>query len=324
MIKAPSFWQNPLPWYGKFFLWISFVYDVAVQRRLKKIRPLKLSVPVICVGNLTMGGTGKTPVAISLAQHFLNQNKKVGFLSRGYGGSEKGPLKINIHHHCAQEVGDEPLLLARVAPTWISKDKIVGARAMIKNGIELIIMDDGHQNPFLFKDISVVVVDGLYGFGNKQIFPLGPLRESLESGLSRADIVVTVRAPSDVLIADLKTHFAGPILEADAEISLQELVLDRIFVFCGIGNPQKFLSSLQKLKLNIVGFQGFPDHYFYKAKDITALKKSADLLKASLVTTEKDWVRLEKKDQRYILPVPLILKWKNWAKMEKVLENKIK
>ena len=322
MIKAPQFWWKPLPFYGKILSWISWIYGRIVESRLKSVTPIKVPVPVICVGNLSLGGTGKTPVVLFLADYFFKKGRKVGVLTRGYRGKVRGPLRVNTHHHTDKEVGDEPLLLARVVPTWVARDRLAGAKEMIKKGINLIIMDDGHQNPFLYKDLNLVVVDGFQGFGNKEIFPLGPLRESLKSGLERADVVVSVRSPSKTLKKDL-TSYKGVIAEADIILDKNTLPFQKIMAFCGIGNPDKFFTSLEKAGVEIVERQAFPDHYRYSASDLKLLKKKALSHQSILVTTEKDWIRLDKLNQKDILPIPLTLKWKDWAKTEKLIIQKI-
>ena len=321
MIKAPSFWWRPLSLWGQPLAWFGRLYGAIVSWRLHHVVPTAASVPVICVGNLTLGGTGKTPVALFLATHFLAKGKKVGFLTRGYGGRLKGPVRVVPAQHTAREVGDEPLLLASVAPTWVSKDRVAGAKAMTQAGINLIIMDDGHQNPLLYKDLSLVVVDGIQGFGNKQIFPAGPLREDLGEGLARADAVIVVRELSERLKKDLKM-FKKEIIQADVEIEAIALPVDKVLAFCGIGNPEKFFASLEKEGVHMVEKKEFPDHHLYSAVDLDGLRNMAQVQGASLVTTEKDWVRLPKKDQKDILAVPLTLKWKNWGKMEKLLKEK--
>ncbi|HCI48689.1 MAG: tetraacyldisaccharide 4'-kinase [Alphaproteobacteria bacterium RIFCSPLOWO2_01_FULL_45_8] len=321
MIRPPQFWENPLPFYWRPWAWVSMIYGWVIQHRLKNIVPTKVPVPVICVGNLTLGGTGKTPVSLFLATYFLKKGKKVGFLTRGYKGKSRGPLRVNTHH-TAKEVGDEPLLLARVAPTWVARDRVLGAREMVRKGIDIIIMDDGHQNPFLYKDVSLVVVDGVQGFGNKEVFPLGPLREPLHFGLSRAEGVVIVRSPSHALKKDL-VAYEGIVTEANIIIKKDSLPFRKVMAFCGIGNPDKFFTSLEEAGIEIVERKSFPDHYRYRGSDLKSLKKMALSHHVDLVTTEKDWVRLSKQDQKDILPVPLTLKWKEWAKMEKLITQKI-
>ncbi|MDC0349358.1 tetraacyldisaccharide 4'-kinase, partial [Alphaproteobacteria bacterium] len=300
----------------------SWGYEKISQRRLRRITPTKVSVPVICVGNISLGGTGKTPLSISLAEHFLKKEKKVGFLTRGYGGRFKGPIRVNTNHHSAQDVGDEPLLLARVAPTWVAQDRVAGARQMIKKGINLIIMDDGHQNAFLHKDISFVVIDGQQGFGNKRVFPLGPLRESVADGLSRSDAIIIMGGASEELKEDLKGQNI-PTFDAEVSLKKSELFSGKGVAFCGIGHPEKFFTSLENAGLDLVHKKSFPDHYPYKTFDILSLKKKAGEYKAPLLTTEKDWVRLCNKDKKDVIPLPIAIKWKKWKDVDTLLSKKI-
>lgn len=322
MIKSPQFWNKPpfFPW--KLFLWISWVYGWFVQKRLQQRCPTKISVPVICVGNLTLGGVGKTPVVLSLAEHYLKKGEKVGFLTRGYGGTLKGPLQVNLNNHTAKEVGDEPLLLGRIAPTWVARDRVLGARQMVKKGITLIIMDDGYQNPFLYKDLSLIVVDGVQGFGNKTVFPLGPLREPFAFGLNRADGVIVVRPPSQALKEDL-SFYTGEIIQAEMVLETSPPIPQKVVAFCGIGNPDKFFKSLEAENVTILERKSFPDHYVYKDFDLTDLKKKAIFWGVPLVTTEKDWVRLDKQNKKDVLPVAAKLKWKEWGKMKALLKKKV-
>lgn len=322
MIKAPHFWWRPVSFCGRCFSWIGFLYGWIVSWRLRLVTSKKVPVPVICIGNLSLGGTGKTPVALFLAHYFLAKNKKVGFLTRGYRGSFSGPIQVNLQHHSSKQVGDEPLLLATVAPTWVSRDRVEGAHAMIEKGIELILMDDGYQNPSLYKDLNVVVVDGVQGFGNKEIFPCGPLRESLKEGLKRADAIVLVRSPSAALKQDL-VSYEGIVAEADMLIDKKSIPSKKVMAFCGIGNPSKFFSSLEREGITVIEKREFPDHFSYSASDLQDLKIRAQNLGVLLVTTEKDWVRLDPKDQKDILAIPLRLKWRNWDVLERLFLEKI-
>ena len=191
-MKSPAFWYKKSSFLA-YLLWpIGFLYGLIVHVKHYFYRPQSIRVPIICVGNLTLGGTGKTPVVIALGQYFLSQGNKVGFLSRGYKGRIKGPVQINRNYHTAEKVGDEPLLLAQTAPTWVAKDRAAGAREMVRRGIDLIIMDDGHQNYSLKKTLSLVVIDGKQGLGNGYVFPAGPLREFKQAGAHRASAFIVM------------------------------------------------------------------------------------------------------------------------------------
>jgi tetraacyldisaccharide 4'-kinase len=252
-----------------------------VARKARAAKPYRASVPVICVGNLTAGGSGKTPVAIAVAKRLLARGERIFFLTRGYGGSETGPLLVQDHDAAA--VGDEALLLARTAPTVVAKDRAAGAAFAVRHGATGIVMDDGHQNFSLAKTVSLLVVDG---FGNGLMIPAGPLREKVAQGLARANAVI---AMSD---ADLQ-GYGGPVLRArlaTPENNRAAFAGKRVFAFAGIGRPEKFVSSLKEAGAIVTGTQFFADHHPYRDAEIAGLKGRAE--GAQLVTTEKDFVRL--------------------------------
>jgi tetraacyldisaccharide 4'-kinase len=247
-------------------------------------------VPVICVGNLTAGGSGKTPVAIAVAKHLLARDEKVFFLTRGYGGAEAGPLLVT--DQSAAKVGDEALLLAKTAPTIVARDRAAGARLAVAQGATIIVMDDGHQNFSLAKKLSLVVVDG---FDNGLMIPAGPLREPVAQGLSRADAVIAMN--------DDPLAFGGPVLRARLAADGADLKGKRVFAFAGIGRPEKFITSLQEAGAIVTGREFFPDHHPYSPVEITRLRQLAG--DAVLVSTEKDFVRLEAADRRGIAVLPV-------------------
>mgnify|MGYP000638645222 CR=1 FL=1 len=192
-MRAPDFWQPGKGGFAAMALApLGRVYAAAGAARRAAARPWKAPVPVICIGNLVAGGAGKTPVALDFGKRLIDSGETVHFLSRGYGGTEKGPLRIDPAIHTCQAVGDEPLLLARLAPTWIAADRRLGCQAAVAAGAGIVIMDDGFQNPTTVKDLSVIVIDGGYGFGNGRVMPAGPLREPVAAGLKRAQAVVVI------------------------------------------------------------------------------------------------------------------------------------
>jgi tetraacyldisaccharide 4'-kinase len=243
--------------------------------------PIGAKARVICVGNLTAGGSGKTPVAIALAKLLRVRGKNVFFLTRGYGGSEHGPVLIEDTHRAAQ-VGDEALLLARAASTILARDRAQGAALADRLGADVIVMDDGHQNFSLAKTLSLVVVDGESGFGNGLMIPAGPLREPVAQGLARADAVIVVGQGHP----DLQ-GYAGPVLQARLVPQDDALRGKRLFAFAGIGRPEKFQASLKDAGIDIAGWRSFADHHPYSDAELAALKTHAPL-----VTTTKDFVRL--------------------------------
>ena len=245
--------------------------------------PWRCSARVICVGNLTAGGSGKTPVAIAVAQSLLARGDKVFFLTRGYGGRQSGPLLVRDQN--AAEVGDEALLLARTAPTIVAHDRAEGAKLAVAQGAQVVVMDDGHQNFALAKDVSLVVVDGETGFGNGLMIPAGPLREPVGQGLSRADAVIVIGDGNP----DLE-KFSSCVLRARLTAEGADFQGKRVFAFAGIGRPEKFIASLKAAGAIVTGTRFFADHHPYTAAEIADLRREAQ--DAILVTTEKDLVRL--------------------------------
>ena len=281
---------------------VGWIYGKITVLRAKQHWKYRARSRVICVGNLTVGGTGKTPVAIAIAELLAQRNIQPFFLSRGYGGKERGPLVVDVKTHTAKDVGDEPLLLANAGPTIMSRDRPAGAELADRNGAEVIVMDDGHQNPTLRKHISFVVVDAQTGFGNRRILPAGPLREPIKDGLKRAHAVILVGGDENAKI----TGFHGTVFRA--KLVPQEIPHLRekpVIAFAGIGQPRKLLQSLRELGANVKSLKGFPDHHAYKPKEISALQVKAAEAGALLVTTEKDYVRLPQRRRRGIVALPV-------------------
>jgi tetraacyldisaccharide 4'-kinase len=267
----------------------ALVYAWAGKRRLKRTTPVEIGIPVICVGNLTMGGAGKTPVTAAVRKYLVNKGFRAASLSRGYGGAEEGPLKVDVAKHTAKDVGDEPLMLAGSGEAWISKNRLAGARAMVRDGVHAIVMDDGHQNPSLKKTISLVVIDASLPFGNRHVFPKGPLREPIALGLSRADAVILMGEGEPP--PELKS-FHKPVLRAKLA-PVGKLVPGRYIAFAGIGRPERFFDALQKLPgVELAEAVPYPDHHMFEKADLDYLMKLVTERGARLITTDKDYVRL--------------------------------
>lgn len=277
---------------------LSWVWAEATARKLSKAAPVKPPVPVICVGNLTVGGTGKTPIVQAIAARLVAKKTEVHLLSRGHGGKLKGPVRVDPYRHTADDVGDEPLMLAREFPVWISRDRPAGARAAAKAGAKVIVMDDGHQNPSLKKALSLIVVDGEtrdgeWPFGDGSVFPAGPMREPLAAGLERADAVVLLMPPG--LIdpdPDLMALFGEkPALVAHLQAP-DAPPAGPLVGFAGVGKPWKVERALRAAGAELSEFAAFPDHAVYDHQTLDSLIERAKDLGAKLVTTEKDWARL--------------------------------
>ncbi|MBL4905830.1 MAG: tetraacyldisaccharide 4'-kinase [Sneathiella sp.] len=322
-MKAPKFWNgNQSSLVPLLLSPLSVVYRFFDRLNRKSKSTLSASVPVICVGNAIVGGAGKTPVAISLAQYLIGQGWNVHFLSRGYGGQYKGPLRVVPDVHTALDVGDEPLLLASFAPTWISRDRVTGAAAAAKASADIIIMDDGFQNTSLKHDISFLVVDGGFGIGNGRILPSGPLREPIKEALDRADAVIVIGSGIELSFLEGKTP---PIFGAKiTPHALQkELVGGKVVAFAGIGRPEKFFDSLRDTGADVVETVEFPDHHNFSQEDIMMLVEKAAQLDAALVTTRKDYVRLSDDARMMTTVFDIDLVFKNPKELQKLLIEKL-
>lgn len=317
-MRAPEFWTSRSP--GALALaWalspLGALYDLGGRIRFGLARPHRSSMRVICVGNLTAGGVGKTPLAIAIAQRLTGHGKRVAFLSRGYGVDVKSPLLVDTKRHSSTDAGDEPLLLARYAPAIVSPDRVKGAELAAQTGAEVLIMDDGFQNPSLAKDLSFVAVDGETGFGNGFVIPAGPLREGVARGLSRAQAVIVMGdGPSPAT--------ALPVLRARLEPSTQAAELVRgkkVAAFAGIGRPEKFFATLRSAGANLALARPFPDHYAFTSEDWAGLAGEAAEYGAILVTTEKDWVRLKPEWRAKALPFPVSATFQDWHALDELL-----
>ncbi|HEV8013953.1 MAG TPA: tetraacyldisaccharide 4'-kinase [Stellaceae bacterium] len=314
MPQAPEFWARA-GFVSDLLAPLGWAYGALGAARRAATRPVRVGVPTICIGNLTAGGAGKTPVVLSLAALLRARGRKPHILSRGYGGSLTGPLQVEAARHTAGEVGDEPLLLAAAAPTWIGGDRIASAQAAIAAGADILLLDDGFQNPALHYDIALLVVDGGYGFGNGRVMPAGPLREPVATGLARAGAVV--------MIGDNVSRLAFgtvPMLGARlAAVAAADLRGARVFAFAGIGRPAKFFATLTELGAAIAWIREFPDHHPYRDGELDTLAAAAQAKSATLITTEKDWVRLPAAWRDKIRALEVELRWDDPAALERIL-----
>lgn len=305
--------DEPGWWYGRDGDWrarllapAAAVYGWAAERRWRKRQPYRSRLPVVCVGNFTAGGTGKTPLALLIARELAAMGEKPVFLTRGYGGRMRGPHWVDPLSDTPADVGDEPLLLVREAPTLIARDRRAGALAIERSPVpaSVVIMDDGLQNPALAKDVTLALVDGERGIGNGRIIPAGPLRAPLDLQLRLADaIVVTGRQASESgeagraggLHERLRKSFPGPVLGAVAEAAAeaQWLAGANVVAYAGIGHPERFFRLVESLGGRLAAAIVFADHHPYSEGDARRLMDLATGSNATLITTEKDWVRLD-------------------------------
>ncbi len=298
-MREPSFWWREPGLTSGLLSPLASVYGAVAASRLARTGSTP-GIPVVCVGNLTLGGAGKTPAAIAVTRILDGAGRRPFVLSRGYGGTLAGPVRIDPARHSATEVGDEPLLLARFAPTIVSRDRVAGAEAARAGGAGSIVMDDGFQSPGLHKDRSVLVVDGRRGIGNGQVFPAGPLRAPLESQLRRAQalLVVGSGAGSDKVAAAVQA-LGLPVFHGRLEPDEQALALLRrrpVLAFAGIGDPDKFFTTLRDAGIDVRVALPFADHHRYRRAQARELIERAERDGLVPVTTEKDLARLAGQD----------------------------
>jgi tetraacyldisaccharide 4'-kinase len=331
-MREPPFWWRAAGIEACLLAPVAAIYGAFAAGRLKR-EGCRACVPVICIGNPTLGGAGKTPTALAVARMLKAAGERPVFLSRGYGGRQRGPLLVAPDRDRAADVGDEPLLLARVAPTVVAHDRVEGAKTAQAAGASVIVMDDGFQNPSLAKDFSVLVIDGRRGLGNSRVFPAGPLRAPLDAQLARADAVVLVGAVGEgaavvgAAAEARKLPLLRAWLEPDRE-AIAALAGGPVLAFAGIGDPEKVFATLREAGIAVAATRSFADHHRYTPADARDLCRQADAEGLMLVTTEKDQARLQGEEAMVelaarvrVLPVGLVLAQE--AALEKLLVDRI-
>ncbi len=320
-MRAPAFWSESgfLP---ELLAPAAVLYSLGAAVRQAMVRPQRASVPIVCVGNAVAGGAGKTPIALSIAALLRRMGHRPGFLTRGYGGRLKGPVAVQPGRHRARDVGDEPLLLAQAAPTVAAADRPAGAALATQLGADVIVMDDGLQNPSLEKDLSFLVVDGGFGFGNGRVMPAGPLREPLHRSLRRADAAVIVGPDRTGVRQGLPDDLT--VLEARlAPIAEEALSNRRVLAFAGIGRPEKFFETLRAMRCDLVAVRSYPDHHRYDPDEIMHLVEAAAREQAVLVTTEKDFVRLPDEAKPMVRVLKVTAEWRDGAALEAMIARHV-
>ncbi|NKC32271.1 tetraacyldisaccharide 4'-kinase [Falsiroseomonas selenitidurans] len=318
-MRAPGFWAGGGGVMPLLLSPISALYAQATARRMAQ-QGWQAPVPVICCGNATAGGAGKTTVALDLGRRLADRGVAAHFLTRGYGGTVKGTARVDPATHDSTMVGDEALLLAEVRPTWVSADRAAGARAAVAANAQAIVMDDGLQNPGLAKDLSLLVIDGGYGFGNGRIIPAGPLREPVGAAAARSHVAVLIGEDETGALAQLPPGL--PVLRARLRPGPEAAILagQPVFAFCGIANPRKFFGTLAEAGAVLAGRESFHDHYPYDAGDMQDLLAKADSLRALPVTTKKDFVRIPPAFRSRVTVVTVALEWAESAQIESLLD----
>ena len=323
-MKPPEFWyqkdgRESASMLRTLLTPISWIYAHATAKRIKTTVPFDPRIPVICVGNASIGGTGKTPIAAYLLESLSRMGMRAVILSRGYGGTEKGPVVVG-QKHTAADVGDEPLLLSRSGPVWVAIARDDGAKAAASHGAQVIIMDDGHQNPLVKKTLSLLVVDAETGFGNDHVIPAGPLREPSGVALARADAVILMKPTPDYKTdADLLARFKGkPVISASL-VSKIKPPAGKLYAFAGIGRPNKFFEALKRDGGNLVEGLGYADHHAYKDTDMMDLIELSREYEAQLITTEKDFVRIPESFRKHVTPWPVHVQFEDELTVRRLL-----
>lgn len=323
-MRAPAFWDRPPGLTACALAPLGALYARATARRVAGGDRARVGVPVICAGNLNAGGTGKTPTVIALIERLGARGVTAHVVSRGHGGSETGPTRVEERRHTAAQVGDEPLLLSAFAPVWVARDRVAGARAAVAAGAQAIILDDGFQDPALAHDLAIVVADAARGWGNGLCLPAGPLREPVAAGLARADLVLTIGdAPAQAAFSARWPDL--PVPRLTGRLEPLQTGMDwhglRALAFAGIGHPDKFFATLRGLGAEVVRAEPLADHQPFSSQLLTRLDTEARLLGAQLVTTEKDAARLPARFRPKVLTLPVRLRLDDPVALDAALER---
>ena len=311
-MRPPEFWYSASggrDWKARLLSPFGAIYGAVTAARLRRKDGYKAAIPVICAGNINVGGTGKTPTVIALVQRL--DRHKVHVVSRGYGGQITKPTRVDERVHSAGDVGDEPLLISAFAPVWVARNRAEGLRAAEAAGAEVIVMDDGFQNPSVIKDLSLVIVDATRGFGNGRVLPAGPLREPVSVGLQRAGCLVSIGDQSAQAAFDEQWGDTANIARATAHLEPLHTGMDwdglRVLAFAGIGDPARFFGTLHSLGADVIRAEPLDDHQTLTETLMKRLEVESTALSAQLVTTEKDAVRLPDSFRQKVLTLPVRL-----------------
>jgi tetraacyldisaccharide 4'-kinase len=331
--EAPFWWYRRKGPLAAALAPLGRLYGGMAEARFGRVAPYRSPLPVICIGNFTAGGGGKTPTAIAVAALLAELGARPAFLTRGYGGTSEGPVLV-AKGQSAEEVGDEPLLLAEAAPTMVAADRKAGAAALEATEADIIVMDDGFQNPSLAKDLSLVVVDAAAGIGNGLIMPAGPLRAPLDQQIARSNALIVIGEGSKAapLIAAFQAQ-GKPVLKARM-VPRQDrrwLGVLPVIGFAGIARPAKFFATLRDCGARLIDTRAFPDHHRYRERDARRLLKAAKAQNAMLVTTEKDFVRLADEEDTALCelrhrcrPFPIAVEFDDAAAVKTLLAAALK
>jgi tetraacyldisaccharide 4'-kinase len=330
-MREPAFWHRPPSWTSLLLTPLGALYGVIATRRLTR-KGFDAGVPVLCVGNYHVGGAGKTPTVLALTRLLRDLGETPVVLSRGYGGRLRGPIKVDPERHAAEDVGDEPLMLAQTVAVVVARDRIDGVALARSQGASVILMDDGFQNPAIAKDASLIVIDGDRGLGNGYVFPAGPLRAPLPPQLARTDALIVVgngtaaRAVAAAVVAQGKPVLSAHLRANDTSVA--SLRGKRVLAFAGIGDPIRFFRTLRASGIDVVRERSFADHHPFSQAEIEALIAEAKRDALRIVTTEKDLARLRKAGgfpcwAKDIVPFAVTLEFADAAVLRKFVSERL-
>ena len=313
--EAPPFWYEAVGWRARALMPVAWIYASIAGYRMKRASPPMIGCPVVCIGNLTVGGTGKTPTAIALAQAARAMGYTPGVVTRGYGGSHIRPHLVDADHDTSRSVGDEPLLLARVAPTMVSQQRATAAQLLVDRGCDFILLDDGFQSRSVHFDLAVITLDARRGIGNGCVLPAGPLRARLVDQMRHCDVVIRIgQGDRGDRVVRAAARAAKPVMHGWLKpANVRGISRKRVLAFAGIGDPQKFFDTLSTYGCTLAATRSFGDHHQFTEADAQALIEKADAEGLELVTTQKDHVRLshregalgQLRERTHVLPVSL-------------------
>ncbi|MES2601710.1 MAG: tetraacyldisaccharide 4'-kinase [Pseudomonadota bacterium] len=300
-MREPTFWYRPPSWISRLLAPFGAIYGAVTAQRMTR-DGASAGLPVLCVGNYHVGGAGKTPATLALVKLLREMGEKPFVVSRGYGGSQQGPVRVDHLAHTASDVGDEPLMMTSSVPVIVSRDRVAGAAMARAQGASVVLLDDGFQNPALAKDASLIVIDAGRGVGNGGVFPAGPLRAPLESQIARTDALIVIGtgdAANDIAARVLRQ--GSPVLRARLvpdEVSVDKLRGQRVLAFAGIGDPARFFATLRACGVDVAGERSFADHHPFTPDELGQLVSDAASQSLMLLTTEKDMARI-RSDARF-------------------------
>jgi tetraacyldisaccharide 4'-kinase len=331
-MREPGFWYRPSSGISMLLAPLGALYGLVAGWRLGRAG-FDAGIPVFCVGNYHVGGAGKTPTVLALAQVLRDLDETPVVLSRGYGGRLHGPVQVDPVRHSASDVGDEPLMLARSVPVVVARDRVAGVAMARSRRASVILMDDGFQNPAIAKDASVIVIDGDRGVGNGRVLPAGPLRAPLPPQFDRTDALIVVGDGTAAQAAAAAISKQGkPVLSAHLradDASVASLRGKRVLAFAGIGDPGRFFRTLRASGIEVVREQVFADHHPFSNSEIEALLDEAKRGALTLVTTAKDLVRLRTAGEASarwaedILPFEVTLEFADAARLRKFVSARL-